>query len=281
MESRMLEIDGVSLHCETLGSATHPPILLIMGAMSSAVWWPEGLCRRLAEVGRYVIRYDHRDTGRSTSFAPGTNAYSVEDLADDAVRVLRGHRVESAHVVGMSLGGFLAQLVALKHPGRVRSLTLIASERLADTDPDMPGMDPAILDYHQRAGQLDWEDCDAVLNYQTGAWRLLSGSAHEFDENAIREMARADFKRTPDLRCMFNHATLAGGQQWLGRLAELCVPTLIVHGSEDPAIPYAHALALKEAIRDSKLLTLEGSGHELHPEDWPTIIRALERHTGS
>lgn len=150
--------------------------VIIMGAMSSAVWWPEDFCCQLADPGRYVIRYDHRDTGRSTCYAPGTAASPVEDLADDAVRVLCGHGADSGHFVGMSLDGLLAQLVALKDPERVRSLTLIASGPLAATDPGMPSMDPAILAHHQRASDLDWTDREAVVAYQIGAWRLLSGS---------------------------------------------------------------------------------------------------------
>lgn len=281
MKSKTININGVCLHSESFGSPTNPPVLLIMGAMSSAAWWPEEFCRQLADVGRCVIRYDHRDTGRSTSYAPGDSCYSVEDLADDAVRVLDGYGIDSAHLVGMSLGGFLSQLIALKHPGRVRSLTLIASERLLDTDPEMPPMHPSILEYHQHAGGLDWADRETVVDYQVGAWRLLSGSAHKLDEAAIREMAGADFDRTPNLLTTFNHASLAGGNEWFGRLDEISVPALIIHGTEDPVLPYAHGLALKAAIRNSTLLTLAGSGHELHRGDWSVIVRAIEQHTTS
>ncbi|MCV5340618.1 alpha/beta fold hydrolase, partial [Escherichia coli] len=131
--------------------------------MSSAVWWPDEFCSQLAKMGRYVIRYDHRDTGKSTSYEPGQAPYSVEELADDVVRVIDGYGLEAAHLVGMSLGGFLSQLVALKYPKRVKSLRLIASERLADADPDMPAFDPAIIEYDQRAESLDWSDRDAVV----------------------------------------------------------------------------------------------------------------------
>jgi pimeloyl-ACP methyl ester carboxylesterase len=281
MQIKQIESDGISLYSESFGSPADPPVLLIMGAMSSALWWPEDFCRQLANLGRYVIRYDHRDTGRSTCYPPGTSSYSVEDLADDAVRVLRSYGIESAHVVGMSLGGFLAQLVALKYPDSVRSLTLIASERLADPDPGMPSMNSAILDYHQRAGELDWTDRQAVVAYQVGAWRLLSGSAHEFDKAAIRELARADFDRASSLLSMFNHAALAEGEEWFGRLDEIVAPTLIIHGTDDPVLSYAHGLALKAAIRNSTLLTLKGTGHELHRKDWPVMIRAIEPHTAS
>ena len=130
MNIRRIDTNGVSLNCETFGSPADAPILLIMGAMSSAVWWPEEFCRLLASRNRYVIRYDHRDTGRSTSFPPGQATYSVENLGDDAVGVLDGLGIGQAHLVGMSLGGYLSQLLALKYPGRVSTLTLIASERL-------------------------------------------------------------------------------------------------------------------------------------------------------
>src|ERR687891_402724 len=145
--ARHIDTNGISLHCEAIGDPAAPAVLLIMGAMSSAVWWPEELCRRLAGRGRYVIRYDHRDTGKSTSYAPGEATYTVEGLADDAVAVLDGYGLDRAHLVGISLGGYLAQLVALKYPSRALTLTLIASERLALAGPDLPSVEPSIFDY--------------------------------------------------------------------------------------------------------------------------------------
>lgn len=279
MHVRRVDSNGVSLYSEAFGSPGDPPILLVMGAMSSAVWWPDEFCRLLADRNRHVIRYDHRDTGRSTSGEPGQATYTVEDLADDAVGVLDAFQIERAHLVGMSLGGYLSQLIALKHPGRVLSLTLIASERLALADPDMPAMDPAIMQYHGRASELDWSNRDAVVEYQVGAWRLLSGSANPFDEAAIRAIASADFDRTPDLRTTFNHAALGDAHRWVGRLEQIAAPTLIIHGTEDPVLPYAHGLALQAAITNATLLTLEGTGHELHRADWGVMLDAMERHT--
>jgi pimeloyl-ACP methyl ester carboxylesterase len=155
MGSKQINANGVELFTESFGAPSDPAVLLVMGAMASAVWWPEEFCGRLAGRGRYVIRYDHRDTGRSVSYEPGQIAYSVEDLADDAVGVLDAYGVERAHLVGLSLGGFLSQLVALKSPERVRTLTLIASERLGPHDPAMPPMDPKVPAYHARAGTIE------------------------------------------------------------------------------------------------------------------------------
>lgn len=281
MRPRAIPTRGVELFAESVGEPEDPALLLIMGAMSSGVWWPEALCRRLAARGRFVIRYDHRDTGRSTSGAPGAVAYDVEDLADDAVAVLDAYGVARAHLCGMSLGGYLAQLVALKHPARVATLTLIASERLADTDPAMPPMSPAIPAYHARAATLDWSDREAVIEYQVGAWRLLHGSAHPFDEAGVRALAAADLARTPDPLTAFNHAQLAGGERWLGRLGEIAAPALVIHGTEDPVLPYAHGLALARELPRATLVTLTGSGHELHPADWDRIVDAIVRHTAA
>ncbi len=279
MKEKVVVDKAISLYTESFGDPAHEPIILIMGAMSSAVWWPDEFCSQLAKMGRYVIRYDHRDTGKSTSYEPGQAPYSVEELADDVVRVIDGYGLEAAHLVGMSLGGFLSQLVALKYPKRVKSLTLIASERLADADPDMPAFDPAIIEYHQRAESLDWSDRDAVVAYQVGAWRINSGTAHAFDAEKIQNIAELNFDRTPNILTTFNHTTLGGGERWLGRLNEIAVPTLIIHGTEDPVLPFVHGLALKDAIRGSKMLTLEGTGHELHHEDWPRIIQAIKGQT--
>ncbi|MBF2028279.1 MAG: alpha/beta hydrolase [Oscillatoriales cyanobacterium C42_A2020_001] len=284
MTGQQINNGVVHLFSESFGSPDDTAILLIMGAASSGIWWPEEFCRQLANMGRYVIRYDHRDTGRSTSYEPGQISYTVEHLADDAFGVLDRHHIQSAHLVGMSLGGYLAQLMALKHPQRIKSLTLIASEPLAEADPTMPGIAPPILDYHAKAGELDWGDRQAVIEYQVGAWRLLNGSAHSFDESLIRELAAADFDRTPNLMTPFNHALLQKSQEgkdWLGRLNEITVPTLIIHGTEDPILPYAHALALKAEIPHAELLTLHGTGHELHPDDWSVIIEAIQQHTAS
>lgn len=271
--------NGAVLHAEAFGRVGDPPVLLIMGAMASGTWWPEEFCQRLAARGRHVLRYDHRDTGASTHYPPGAAGYGVEDLADDAMAVLDTHGIGRAHLVGMSLGGYLAQLLALKYPRRVQSLTLIASERLALADPSMPGMAPAVFDYHARAGELDWSDRRAVIDYQVGAWRLLTGPGREFDRQAIEAMAAADFDRTTNPCSAFNHATPGNALGWVGRLDEIAAPTLIIHGTEDPVLPYAHALALKIAIAGSSLLTLEGAGHEINRDDWNAIIDAIARHT--
>lgn len=281
MKSKRAEFDGISLYTENFGSPDHPALLLIMGAMSSGVWWPEELCEMLAERGRFVIRYDHRDTGKSTSYPPGEPGYSVEDLADDAVRVLDAYDIPFAHFAGMSLGGYLTQLCALKFVERVMSLTLIATERLASPDPTMPGLDPRVLEYHSRAANLDWSDRDAVVEYQVGAWRVLAGSAHTFDDELIRAIAASDYDRASNPLTAFNHAQLGNADGWINRLDEILQPALIIHGTEDIVLPYAHAEALHAELPNARLVALEGTGHELPRADWPVIVEEVARHTAA
>lgn len=279
MQDKTIRRSGVELYTEAFGKPSDPAVLLIMGATASAVWWPESFCWKLAERGRYIIRYDHRDTGRSAKCPPGQIDYSVEDLADDAVGVLDGYEIERAHLVGMSLGGFLSQLIALKYPNRVQSLTLIASEPLGPGDPNIPAMDPKILAHHMKSGDLDWSNRELVLDHVVEAWRLLAGTTHPFDEVAVRALAAQDFDRTDNLLTSMNHGLLAGGERWFKRLDEVRVPALVIHGTEDPALNYAHGVALAKALPRATLLTLEGTGHELHRNDWSAIIDAIDRHT--
>lgn len=130
MSERMIDTDGVALCTEPFGDPSDPPILLIMGTGASMLWWEEDFCRMLAEGGRFVIRYDHRDTGRSLTYELGHPGYTGADLVGDAVGVLDAYEIPAAHVVGVSAGGAIAQLVALDHADRVRSLVLISTSPL-------------------------------------------------------------------------------------------------------------------------------------------------------
>jgi pimeloyl-ACP methyl ester carboxylesterase len=135
-----MNVNGVDVCVETFGDPADPPILLIMGSGASMDFWEGEFCRRLRDGGRFVIRYDHRDTGQSIAYAPGKPEYTGDDLVADAAGVIEAVGLTSAHVVGMSMGGALAQLVALDHPARVRTLTLISTTGIAGDD-ELPGID--------------------------------------------------------------------------------------------------------------------------------------------
>lgn len=278
MSEKIIETNGVELCTESFGNPADPAILLIMGASASMLWWDEEFCQRIADRGQFVIRYDNRDVGRSVAYELGKPQYTVEDMADDAVGVLDAYGISQAHVVGMSLGGMITQIVALRHPKRVLTLTLMMTSIFGSPNPDLPSMDARILAYHAKAPTVNWFDEQSVANYMVRGWRLLAGSKHPFDEKRAYKLATGEVKRAKNLLSMFNHALLKGDSSYDGRLIEIPVSALVIHGTEDPALPYEHGVALTNAIPGASLLTLEGTGHEIHYADWDSIINAILNH---
>lgn len=266
--------DGIRLCTDAFGESHDPTLLLIMGASASMVWWDDEFCTRLAAKRRFVIRFDNRDVGRSTVYPPGQPSYGVETMADDAIRVLQHYGKDSAHIVGMSLGGMIGQILALKYPKTVLSLVLISSG-LWDERPDLPTVSNRILEYHAQGGTVDWTNKQMAVSFMVNGWRLLNGSRHPFDEKQAVKLATTEFDRAANLPSMFNHALLTGGEQLYGKAHLINAPTLVIHGTEDPVLPYQHGLALAEEIPDATLVKLEGRGHEIHPNDWNAIVEAI------
>ncbi|MFN0222560.1 alpha/beta fold hydrolase [Paenibacillus sp. KR2-11] len=277
MNERLFTMDGIELCAESFGNPQHPAILLIMGAQASMVWWDEEFCERLAAQGRYVIRYDNRDVGRSATYEVGNPGYTFEDMADDAIRVLDRFGTEKAHIVGISMGGMLTQILALRHPARVLTVTLLATSNFA---PDLPPMEDKVMAYFTEAAAIDWTNDDAVIAFTVGKWKVLAGPRHSFEEQRIYDLAAAEVKRSRNMASMNNHGMVTGGESYLTRTGDIAVPSLVIHGTEDPIIPYAHGVALAASIPGAALVTLEGTGHELHRDDWDRIIGEITRHSG-
>jgi pimeloyl-ACP methyl ester carboxylesterase len=281
MNEKVNKINGIDICTESFGNPESPAVLLIMGAMCSMVYWDEEFCQQLADTGRYVIRYDHRDVGRSSTYEPGSSHYTVVDMADDAVGVLEAYHIDEAHIVGMSLGGMIAQIMALRHPQRVLSITMIASGIFGsdDNNRNLPPMDEKILAYHANGATLNWSDKESVADYLVAGSALLCGSKHKFDEKRAYKQVEKEINRANNLLSMFNHAFLKGDDSYEGKLKGINVPALVIHGTEDTVLPYEHALALVNEIPNALLLSLEGSGHEIHFDDWNRIIKAISKHT--
>jgi pimeloyl-ACP methyl ester carboxylesterase len=278
-----VQVNGVDLCVECIGDPVDPSILLIMGSSASMDWWQDGFCRRLVAGRRFVVRYDHRDTGQSISYEPGAPGYTVDDLIADPAALIDRLELGVAHVVGMSMGGALAQGVALGHPDRVGSLTLIATAPAAPgpEDPDLPSMtDETIAQFSIDAP--DWSDRGAAIDYMAHLARVSAGRTYPLEEAAFRELAALVFDRTRSMAStMTNHHVLDGGERSRERLGEIDVPTLVVHGTDDPVVPYGNALALVREIRGAHLLTLEGSGHDLPRPVWDIVVPAILEHTGA
>jgi pimeloyl-ACP methyl ester carboxylesterase len=265
---------------ETFGDPNDPPILLIMGAGGSMLAWDEEFCQRLAAGSRFVIRYDNRDTGRSITYPPGTPGYTGADLVADAVGLLEALGIGSAHLVGMSMGGAIAQLAALEYPERVASLTLISTSA-GPGDPDLPHMtDELRARFAAPPPAPDWTDREAVIEYVVEDARAYAATTRPFDEAAWRDLAGRDFDRSVNIASsMTNHFLLDGGEGWRERLGEIRAPTLVIHGDEDPLFPSAHAHALADEIPNAQLLLLEQTGHELARSVWDVVVPAVVAHT--
>ena len=274
-----MRVGDVELCAETFGDPAAPAILLIAGAAASMDSWDPELCGRLAAGGRFVIRYDHRDTGRSVSYPPGAPGYTGDDLAGDAaglIDLLAGGR---AHLVGLSMGGGIAQYLAVHRPDRVATLTLMSTSSgpAQDLPPMAERLKAALAD---PAPEPDWTDGDAVVEYMVAVERPFAGP-NSFDEAAAREVARRVVDRTVNLESSLkNHWLVDGGEDIRPRLGEVRAPTLVVHGTDDPAFPPAHGIALTREIPHAELLLLDGVGHQPPPRStWDLVLPAILRHT--
>jgi pimeloyl-ACP methyl ester carboxylesterase len=278
LAERMIEANGVDLCTEPFGDPADPPILLVMGVGGSMLWWEEGFCRMLADGGRFVIRYDHRDTGRSVTYEPGHPGYTGADLVADAVGVLDAYGLSAAHVVGVSAGGEFAQLLALAFPARVRSLVLISTSPATPVGRSLPRATELYREFLTTA-EVDWSDQASVIEYLVGYARMLAGGERPFDEDAMRELVHRDVARARDIAASENHGLLPEGDVPSEPLSSVRVPTLVIHGTADPMFPLQHGQALADEIPGAALLTLAGAGHGVDRADWETIVQAVLEHT--
>lgn len=277
----MISADGVDLCVEAFGSAEDPAVLLIGGSASSMDWWDDELCARIAAGGRYVVRYDSRDTGRSTAWSAGAPGYGEADLAADVLRVLDGVGIAAAHVVGMSMGGGLAQRVAVEHPHRVRTLTLISTSPGGPGQDDLPPMSERVAAaFADPAPEPDWTDRAAVVEYVVAEDRLFGGTLPT-DEPRLRALVGRVFDRTRDMAAsMTNHWILEPAPPVRDRLGTIGAPTLVLHGTADPLIPYGHGEALAKEIPGARLVPLPGVGHQMPPPAvWEVVVGSILEHT--
>ncbi|WP_114559138.1 alpha/beta fold hydrolase [Desertihabitans aurantiacus] len=279
------KVGDLTLVYETFGAAEHPPLLLVFGLGGQMVGWPDGFCQRLADRGFFVIRFDHRDIGGS-EVVPGDPVrplrtllgldeltYTLEDLADDAVELLRVLGHDSAHVVGVSMGGMIAQLVAIRHPERTCSLTSIMST----TGRRTVGF-PTRLDLVRGAGQTASDDVEEYLTHSVARLRVLAAKGFPFDEEEIRGMLTRSFERglRPQAAVRQLMAILRAPDR-TSALRDLDVPTLVVHGTADPLVHVSGGRATARAVPGAEYLPIEGMGHSLPAGTWDAVVDAIAR----
>lgn len=266
-------INGVELCVETFGDPATPAIVLVAGSAASMLWWDAELCERIAARGRFVIRYDHRDTGRSTSYPPGQPAYSFTDLTQDVLGIQDALGIERAHVVCQSMFGGIGQILGVDHPDRVASLTFVSSSTGAD------GLPPPSSDLAMPA-EPDAQDAASVVEYVVAGARAYAGGSPYFDEAAIRALVERDVARARSYAStLVNHYAIEFDEPARGGFGDIAAPTLVVHGDHDPLLPLAHGEALRDAIPGAGLMVLKGAGHDLPRPVWDDFVSALVRHT--
>jgi pimeloyl-ACP methyl ester carboxylesterase len=276
---------ALELCYETFGGSSSPPLLLVMGLGSQMLLWDDDFCELLASRGFWVIRFDNRDVGRSTLMrgapipkrwqlltrhAGAAAAYSLDDMAQDAVGLLDHLQIPAAHVVGASMGGMIAQLIAIDHPDRILSLISIMSTTGAH---GVGRPQPRLARRLLRKGQRERE---AYIEDHVDTYRAIGSPRFGFDEDRLR--ARAG-------RCFDRGVYPAGSARQLGavvaardrteRLGRVSVPTTVIHGDADPLVDVSGGRATADAIPGAKLVILPGMGHDLPRELWPQIISAI------
>jgi pimeloyl-ACP methyl ester carboxylesterase len=292
--------DGVEIAYEMVGSGRGDPLLLVMGTGAQMLMWPDGLCAALAARGFAVARFDNRDAGLSThctaAGVPGplrmltrpaeAASYRLEDMADDAVAVLDALGWPAAHVAGMSMGGMIAQTLAIRHPARVRSLTSIASTPSWRIGRERAGTTLRLLLANPAAltGRLPATADDAAERL-VRAYRVIGSPGHPLDEAWLREVGRRMFERglDPAGARRQNAAILASGDRRPG-LAGVRAPTLVLHGAADPMVRPDGGRATAAAVPGARLVVLPGMAHDLPRALWPAIadeIRAVADRAGA
>lgn len=279
MSERMFGVSGASLCVEAFGDPADPAILLIHGGGESLLAWDVGFVQRLVDSGRYVIRYDGRDAGRSTGYPAVAPEYDLRDLVADVRGLLDALGLTAAHLVGMSQGAAVAQLVALDHLDRVATLTLVSSTPggPGHEHPDLPGVTEELEKFFAGKGpaEPDWSVPADVVKY-------LINSERPFDEDARRAHAERVVGRSADIAAQLTSPFLVdAGEPWRHRLGRISAPTLVLHGTDDLFLPIAHGRALAAEIPNACFIALGETGQEVFPRtQWDVVVPAILEHTG-
>jgi pimeloyl-ACP methyl ester carboxylesterase len=275
--------NGVDLGVAEFGAESGPGILLLAGMASSSDWWDDAFCEALAEGGRRVVRYDYRDTGSSTASPPGRPDYDGNDLVNDVVELVRILGLAPVHLAGISFGGGLAQQIAFTHPEIIATLTLMSTSPgdSADRDPLPPPTARLIESWSSPGPDTDWTDRTSVREFFLQGEELYSGTI-PVDRDRIVRIADRVFARTANLATANNHMLIRQPDGTRSQLRDVTLPTLVVHGTDDPLLPFPHGEALAAEIPGARLLPVPGMGHQNPPpETWPLIVPAIREHTAT
>jgi pimeloyl-ACP methyl ester carboxylesterase len=275
--------NGIDIVYETIGDPSDPPLLLVMGLGMQLIHWDRNLCEQLAERGFYVIRFDNRDAGLSTKIdAPVPDVrramlgrrvdapYLLGDMADDAFGLLDHLGIEAAHVVGVSMGGMIAQTMAISRPERVLSLISIMSTT-GERRVGRPKLRVMTVLLRQAP-----QEREGFIDHFVRVFRMIGSRGFPLDEARVRELAAATYDRNHDRAGTARQlaAILASGDR-TASLRSLSVPTTVIHGRNDPLVPFRGGKATARAIPGARLIEIPGMGHDLPEQIWPLVIDAV------
>jgi pimeloyl-ACP methyl ester carboxylesterase len=281
--------NSIQIEYETFGNPKSPPLLLIIGFGAQLIFWDNELCEQLAQRGHYVIRFDNRDVGLSSKLEeagiPDIGAlmrgeaidspYTIEDMADDAVGLLDALGIDKAHICGMSMGGMIAQAVVINHPQRVLSLISIYS---TTGNPELP---PPTEEAMSILLTPPPEEREANIEHNIKVFRTITGPGFPFDEEWHRKLATQAYDRAfylPGVARQF--VAIFTQKNRKPALTSVTVPTLVIHGTDDPLVPFECGKDTAEAVPEAELKIIKGMGHDLpHSGAWPQIIDAIVDHT--
>jgi pimeloyl-ACP methyl ester carboxylesterase len=273
MAQGKVKANEIEIWWEDFGDRSNPTVLLIMGATAQAVVWTPEFYEPLVGAGYHVVRFDNRDIGLSTWIDYQKAPYNLNNMAADTVALMTKLAIQRAHVIGASMGGMIAQLVALDYPERVRSLTAIMSSP-SFKDAELPGMTKEVAAAVEALPTLAQTDLIGAL---IGLWRNLVGSRFGFNEEEFRARIAEWIARGQNPACA--HAlAVEKTPSWRERLKGLKTPTLVIHGDEDPILPLPHGEAIAQAVPGAKLYVIKGVGHELPPGIMPEIHQEILNH---
>lgn len=292
MSHKTLQANGIELAFDEFGDAGQPAVLLIMGLGTQMIAWPEPFCLALADQGLRVIRFDNRDVGLSSKMdsAPVPNIlklalfsrlnrklkvpYTLHTMAEDAIALMDVLDIEAAHIVGASMGGMIAQLMAAHFPYRVRSLTSIMS---TSGRRSLPQADSKVMRHMARRPRK--ASPEALLEYSMRTWRLIGSPGYQPTDEELREKILAGYERSYYPAGYTRHmaAIIAGGDR-VKDLAKVMAPTLVIHGKQDPLVPVEGGIDTANLISGAKLELIEGMGHDLPKELLPTFVELISSH---
>lgn len=281
---------GINLWVETIGIPTDIPILLIIGAGSQCKLWPDEFCKKLADKGYFVIRYDHRDTGKSSSLNYNDSPYTIMDLSQDAVAVLDHFNIRSAHIFGFSMGGQIAQFIGAYFPQYAQTITLMGTStsfregfNAFEGKTTLDGLSPPkkyYVEWATRVVDVAQQSQEDKIRDFINSWKLLNGNKTTFDETLYKQIAIDCYSRS-DLHNPYpNHALAMQASYDEHKKAPdlMRAPTLIIHGNEDPVFGVDHAESLHSQIKDSQLHFIDEMGHNLNTKFFGQIISLVNDH---